>query len=785
MKKLFTLFTALLVVCSVGAKTWKITAGTNKLHAALQESTLANGDSIELAAGTYNETDYANFNKNVTVIAAANAATAPVVKTTAYLKIGPTSAAQVKIEGISFDGTGIGSRSQLFRFYSGDNGLELVNCSFSGCLKKVIRCDSEPSGSFTYFKAKGCTFTGSKESVFALDYNDCGYVRFENCSFISGEDIPIKVASSTSLDSIVLRNCSFSSNAVANAVSVSGSVGCLRIEGGEYKNFTGNVINTSAALDSCIIRGNSSFHTNTGAHAANFGASVGYINLSGSTFKNFTGTIVETSAALDSCVIKNCTFQNCTTAHAISFGYATKYIGISGSSFKDFTGIIIAPTAAFDSCVINNCIFDGGTGAFENTKTCKYLGIGGCEFKNFSDKIINNTSSAHLDSCIIKNCYFHNNTKSAIYFESNSSVHPCDKVHITNSTFAHFLVTDDKALIEVFSKGSTKAADPNDDAELKVDHCTFYNYKKASSSTYGFIDSRKSTKVTVSNCIFVNPEPLPTTGECNPKATQLYGGSVTNCLVYGARGHRTDDVTPINPISGDPLFVDSAAMNFHFEAGSPALNAGSDLTTIGDPRWWTYGRGVTIGRFGTICLPYGVKAGTYSGATFYSIAGKRLDGSSQPYSLVLEIVSGDLKAGQPYFFEASAASLTAPYDGTPAEAGNYNGLFGTLVDLNSDAMDALVETKDIYLLSNNTVVKAGTGCSLTANRAYIDMEKVPEYVEPSTSAPGIREIPMAPQSGTSLQNVENAETIVKFIENGRVLIRRDGVTYDALGRVVR
>jgi len=102
-------------------------------------------------------------------------------------------------------------------------------------------------------------------------------------------------------------------------------------------------------------------------------------------------------------------------------------------------------------------------------------------------------------------------------------------------------------------------------------------------------------------------------------------------------------------------------------------------------------------------------------------------------------------------------------------------------------MDALVGTagKDIYLLSNNTIVKAGTGCSLDANRAYIDMAKVPEYVEPSTPAPGIREIPMTPQSGTSLQDVENAETAVKFIENGRILILRDGITYDALGRVVR
>ena len=31
------------------------------------------------------------------------------------------------------------------------------------------------------------------------------------------------------------------------------------------------------------------------------------------------------------------------------------------------------------------------------------------------------------------------------------------------------------------------------------------------------------------------------------------------------------------------------------------------------------------------------------------------------------------------------------------------------------------------LLSNNQIVLCGTGCSIGANRAYIDMAKVPEY----------------------------------------------------------
>ena len=277
---------------------------------------------------------------------------------------------------------------------------------------------------------------------------------------------------------------------------------------------------------------------------------------------------------------------------------------------------------------------------------------------------------------------------------------------IKYSTFANFSGFDN-GLIEIYNKKETETAD----VELIVENCTFYNVSKTSSSTFGVVDSRKSTNNSISNCIFANPSELAS-GEYAHKATQMYGGTVTKCLRHNVPAHRNTPSSG-NDIQGDPKFVNASSGDFHLEEGSAAIGAATDGSDLGDPRWWTYGRVVIVDRFGTICLPYGVKAGTYSGATFYSIAGKRLDGSSQPYSLVLETVSGDLKAGQPYFFEASATSLTAPYDGTPAEAGNYKGLFGTLEDLDATAMNALVGTegKEIYLLSSNTIVKAGTGCS--------------------------------------------------------------------------
>ena len=64
------------------------------------------------------------------------------------------------------------------------------------------------------------------------------------------------------------------------------------------------------------------------------------------------------------------------------------------------------------------------------------------------------------------------------------------------------------------------------------------------------------------------------------------------------------------------------------------------------------------------------------------------------------------------------------------------------------------------------------------------MASVPVYGGGS-GAPGIREIPLIPQSGTSLQNVEKSEKAVKFFENGKLLIEKNGVVYDVMGTVVR
>ncbi|MCM1109169.1 MAG: chitobiase/beta-hexosaminidase C-terminal domain-containing protein [Clostridium sp.] len=143
--------------------------------------------------------------------------------------------------------------------------------------------------------------------------------------------------------------------------------------------------------------------------------------------------------------------------------------------------------------------------------------------------------------------------------------------------------------------------------------------------------------------------------------------------------------------------------------------------------------GLTEDTWGTICLPNAVAEADVKGATFYSVAGKtEIDG------VVTGIVLGEpattLQAGVPYVFSAAATDLIAAYNGEAVEtAAQANGLCGTLAAINGekDADDTQLSGK--YMLVGNVWKLCGKGCSLAANRAYLDMEAVPA-VEPAANA---------------------------------------------------
>lgn len=129
----------------------------------------------------------------------------------------------------------------------------------------------------------------------------------------------------------------------------------------------------------------------------------------------------------------------------------------------------------------------------------------------------------------------------------------------------------------------------------------------------------------------------------------------------------------------------------------------------------SYTRDVASVKWGTICLP---NTATITGAQLYSIAGK--DKDEDPSTLYLTEVKGTAAAGTPYIFKPTASVINAYYTGEATTiAGSENGLIGSF--------DGTKVAPGMYLLSEGAIKLCGEGCSIGANRAYINMDDVLVY----------------------------------------------------------
>lgn len=144
-----------------------------------------------------------------------------------------------------------------------------------------------------------------------------------------------------------------------------------------------------------------------------------------------------------------------------------------------------------------------------------------------------------------------------------------------------------------------------------------------------------------------------------------------------------------------------------------------------------YIRAVSSGNYGTVCLS---QKSVLRNATAFEILGKQTASDGNAESIVLgEIENGQLEAGMPYIFEASGDEIVAVMSGEAVtEAKAYNGLYGSF--------DGCSVSEGMYLLSNNTIQKCGTESGIRENRAYINMDEVPEYSGVSSAGRRIVEI---------------------------------------------
>ena len=112
---------------------------------------------------------------------------------------------------------------------------------------------------------------------------------------------------------------------------------------------------------------------------------------------------------------------------------------------------------------------------------------------------------------------------------------------------------------------------------VEIDHCTFYNSTDSRGVYPANIDNTHIT-----NCIFMNAEE-----RSGSKSFAVYGSGsyVHNCIGYNAPVKVDTGGTQANCSTRNPYFVDPGNGNFQLFANSPAVNAGTDNSTLGDPRW--------------------------------------------------------------------------------------------------------------------------------------------------------------------------------------------------------
>ena len=251
----------------------------------------------------------------------------------------------------------------------------------------------------------------------------------------------------------------------------------------------------------------------------------------------------------------------------------------------------------------------------------------------------------------------------------------------------------------------------------------------------------------------------------------LYGYATSDNVLYEEAEMETDDIWAASTEVTLNKTADAFTITGEFIHGWEAAIYNVTISGTLPVPAPDYTRTVVTGEWGTICLPYA--SSSVTGATFYEV-------SSLVYGEGLwldQLVDGaQLEAGKPYIFQATATEIAVTYTGeakaTPVAGAN--GLTGTFTDIAAGGLTGN------YIIAENKVWVAGTGATLSANRAYIDASLVPTTAQ--AQLPGRRRVCMGENAATGLDNITNGEnTVIKTIENGQLIIIRNGEKFNAQG----
>lgn len=155
---------------------------------------------------------------------------------------------------------------------------------------------------------------------------------------------------------------------------------------------------------------------------------------------------------------------------------------------------------------------------------------------------------------------------------------------------------------------------------------------------------------------------------------------------------------------------------YEFKANSQLVSVKFDFLTV------------KSGDYGTICLPYDA---TVEGATVYEVVGVVKDDADNLSDLVLTEHEGNLLAGVPYVYKATADNIAVTYLASAIATDGYGatGLQGTLAETPQK-----VEAGN-YILYNNVLRKVGddADAKIAKYHAYFDLTNVATFNPENTA----------------------------------------------------
>ena len=296
---------------------------------------------------------------------------------------------------------------------------------------------------------------------------------------------------------------------------------------------------------------------------------------------------------------------------------------------------------------------------------------------------------------------------------------------------------------------------------------------------WAFIGSPYEVKVlNRSNNGYLSVGALPTTNNTVVATAAVSSDETSNPNnTFSLYGFKSSHVVTTNPFSlclnaKAGVFVNGANGNLYYH-NAVVPDANLELSNWKDAHVMAlevpacYTRSTTEGNFGTICLPYDVIS--YTGAKFYKVAGKMMDGDALSYITLEEVA--EPKGGVGYLFQAEGAELTAYYveTGVLAEIENptSTGLVGSYESQYIPQGGYMLKNNKVYYVDKENYAKVGV------NRAYIDLSNIGEADE--SQAKLVRLVNGDLATGVSRVQTEVADEAVFNLAGQRVSKTTKGV----------